>query len=87
MDQRSIGIRELRESLTKVIRDVEAGNTYTVTRDAVAVAVLGPAERTRLERMIASGEATQPVVLDRPIRRRVAPGGLASDVLADDRDE
>jgi prevent-host-death family protein len=81
-----IGVRELRESLTKVLRAVEAGQSYEVTRDSVVVAVLGPADRTRLERMIAHGEASVPVPLDQPIRRRPAPGRSASDFLADDRE-
>ena len=82
-----IGVRELRESLTKVLRAVEAGQSYEVTRDAVVVAVLGPADRSQLERMIASGEASVPVPLDRPIARRSALGRTAGDFLADDREE
>ena len=86
MSQR-IGVRELRESLTKVLRQVEAGKTYEVTRDSVVVAVLGPADQSPLERLTASGEATVPTPLDRPITRRPASGRSASDVLADDRTE
>lgn len=80
-----IGVRELRESLTKVLRSVEAGASYELIRDVVAV--LGPADRSRLERMIASGEASAPVTPDRAINRRPVPGRSASDFLADDREE
>lgn len=84
---RRIGVRELRQSLTKVLRQVEAGESYEVTRDAVVVAVLGPADRSPLERLTASGEASVPTPLDRPIARRPASGRSASDVLSEHRAE
>lgn len=86
MDNR-IGVRELRQSLTTVLRAVEAGQSYEVTRDSVVVAVLGPADRRPLDRMIERGEATAPIPLDRPIRRRGALDRSASEHLAADRDE
>lgn len=82
-----IGVRELRQSLTKVLRAVEAGQRYEVTRDSVVVAVLGPADQSPLDRMIERGEASTPVPLERPIRRRAVAGRSASAHLADDRDE
>lgn len=82
-----IGVRELRETLTRVLRRVESGESYEVTRDAVVVAVLGPADRTVLERMTTSGEASVPTPLDRPLTRLPPSGRTASEILADDRAE
>ncbi len=86
MSQR-IDVSELRESLSEVLRHVEVGESYEVTREAVVIAVISPADRSPPGRLTASGEATVPTPLDRPLARRGVSGRSASDGLADDRVE
>lgn len=81
-----IGIRELRDGLTRILRRVEAGEIVEVTRDERTIAVLAPAGGSRLEAMVASGEAIVGSPLERPITRfRSATGISASDALQADR--
>jgi prevent-host-death family protein len=81
-----IGIRELRDTLTQTIRRVRAGETIEVTHDGEPVAVLSPYRRSRLEQLIASGEVTPGMPLDRPIRRFPVTGPMtASEAIEQDR--
>lgn len=81
-----IGIRELRDGLTNILRRVEGGELVEVTRDDVPIAVLSPMSGSALDIMIASGEAIAAVPPAEPIRPRAATGGvMASDVIQDDR--
>ncbi len=81
-----IGIRELRDTLTATIRRVRAGETLEVTHDGKPVALLSPIRGERLEQLLASGEATEPVPLARPLRRfPVVSGVTAGAALEDDR--
>jgi prevent-host-death family protein len=83
-----MGIRELRDNLTKTIRRVRAGETIEVTHDGEPVALLTPVREDRIERLLARGDITPGVPLDRPIRRLKARGPLtASEILERDRDE
>jgi prevent-host-death family protein len=82
-----MGIRELRDNLTKTIRQVRAGETIEVTHDGEPVALLTPVREDRIERLLARGDITTGVPLDRPIRRLKARGPLTSEILERDRDE
>lgn len=53
-----IGIRALRENLTRTIRQVESGESVEVTRDGKTVALLSPPPRSRLDELIAAGVVT-----------------------------
>lgn len=83
-----MGIRELRDGLTKAIRRVRAGETIEVTHDGVPVAVLAPYEHDVLRRLAAAGRVRLP---DGPLvlPDRVPRSGpmTASEALADDRGE
>ncbi len=82
-----MGIRELRDNLTKTIRRVRAGESIEITHDGEPVALLSPVRRDRLEQLIAAGEVTPGKPLERPIRRFPATGKLtASEILERDRD-
>jgi prevent-host-death family protein len=84
---RRIGIRELRDNLTKTIRRVRAGETIEITHDGEPVAVLSPIREGRIERLLARPDVTPGKPLDRPIRRLRATGPLtASEILERDRD-
>ena len=61
----TVGIRELRQNLSKYLRRVETGETFRVTDRGRQVAVLGPLpeESELVDRLVASGRAT-PALLD-----------------------
>jgi prevent-host-death family protein len=83
-----MGIRELRDSLTKTIRRVRAGETIEITHDGEPVALLSPVRQGRLAQLIAAGEATPGKPLDRPLRRLPVTGPMtASEALERDRSE
>ncbi len=57
----SIGIRELRQRASEILRRVEAGETVEVTDRGRPVALLTPVPQTDgLERLRSDGEATSP---------------------------
>ena len=83
-----MGIRELRDNLTKTIRRVRAGETIEITHDGDPVALLSPLRRNRLEQLIAAGEVTPGKPLDRPLNPRPVTGQMtASEALERDRAE
>jgi prevent-host-death family protein len=53
-----MGIRELRDTLTRTIRRVQAGETIEVTNDGEPVAVIVPYRPSKLDQLIAEGKAT-----------------------------
>ncbi len=72
----TVGIRELREGLSKHIADVRAGHTITVTDHGTPVARITPIdEPTALERLVAEGVVQLPTRSKRP-----APEPLIADV-------
>ena len=85
---RQVGIRELRDNLTRLMRLVRAGESIEVTHDGTPVALISPLPRTRIERLVASGLAT-------PARRPFDPSEIdplpvtgpmtASEALEEDR--
>lgn len=81
-----MGIRELRDSLTKTIRRVRHGETIEITHDGEAVALLTPIRSTAIERLIAEGRVAQPrgpMVL--PVPRQARGQMSASEALQEDR--
>ncbi|MGH3003138.1 MAG: type II toxin-antitoxin system Phd/YefM family antitoxin [Gaiellaceae bacterium] len=80
-----IGIRELRDNLTSTIRRVRAGEAFEITHDGEPVAVLGPVQRSRLDELVATGQATPargPLKL--PRKRYPAIGGRTSAEILDE---
>lgn len=52
-----VGVRELRQRASELLRRVEAGETFEVTDRGRPVAVLGPLrDQSRLDRLRAAGE-------------------------------
>lgn len=83
-----MGIRELRDTLTQTIRRVRRGETIEVTHHGAPVAVLAPVPASRLDRLVAAGEATPGRPLDHLPRRFPVTGAqTASRALEDDRAE
>jgi len=90
MDERRVGVRELRQNLSKYLRRVERGERLEVTEHGRPVAVLAPldAAETPLARLIAAGRAVPPSVdiLDLlPPRGRTST--RTSEALSDERAE
>ncbi|WP_448638624.1 type II toxin-antitoxin system Phd/YefM family antitoxin [Geodermatophilus sp. URMC 63] len=83
---RSVGVRELRDGLSRYLAEVRAGHTVTVTDHGRAVARIVPVDQPGpLERLVAEG-------LVQPARRRerVAPqpvetSGTVSDLVTEQR--
>jgi prevent-host-death family protein len=83
-----MGIRELRDNLTKTIRRVREGESIEITHDGEPVALLSPLPKGRIERLVARGDVSRPQPLTRPIRRaRVTGPVTASEALERDRAE
>jgi len=53
----TIGIKELRDTLTRTIRRVEAGDRVEITRDGKPVALIVPVPADPLSRLVAEGRA------------------------------
>ncbi len=85
-----MGIKELRDSLTQVLRRVEAGERIEVTRDGEPVAAIVPLPEDPLARLIAEGRARPPVrqfrVPDVSCLPR-ARGRSATDALFEGRED
>jgi prevent-host-death family protein len=62
MESRRVGVRELRQTLSKYLRRVERGERLEVTEHGRPVAVLGPlpAADRPLTRLVASGRLSPP---------------------------
>jgi antitoxin (DNA-binding transcriptional repressor) of toxin-antitoxin stability system len=83
-----IGIRELRDTLTTAIRRVRNGDVLEVTHDGEPVAIISPVPDDRVRRLVAGGDVTAPVELDRPLRSFPVTGELtASEAIEEDRSE
>jgi antitoxin (DNA-binding transcriptional repressor) of toxin-antitoxin stability system len=83
-----IGIRELRDTLTATIRRVRNGETLEVTHDGEPVAILAPVRGDRIQQLVAGGDVTPPIPLDKPLRRFPVTGELtASEAIEEDRAE
>lgn len=61
----TIGIKELRDTLTRTIRRVESGDRVEITRDGKPVALIVPVPADPLARLVEEGRA-RPAV--RPFR-------------------
>ncbi len=81
-----VGVRELRQRASELLRRVEAGETFEVTDRGRPIAVLGPLpQRGPLDRLRASGELTPGSASseDFPEPIKLAPGQeRPSSVLA-----
>lgn len=81
-----VGVRELRDRLSRHLADVRAGHTVTITDHGQPIARIVPIARpTRLEQLLAEGKV-------RPARRpkKSAPSpvqtkGAVSDLIAEQR--
>lgn len=85
-----MGIKELRDTLTHVLRRVEAGERVEVTRDGEPVAVIVPYEADPLARLIAEGRARPALHPFRVPARTLKPrpgAPTTTEIIAADRDD
>jgi prevent-host-death family protein len=88
MNDKRVGVRELRQNLSKYLRRVERGERLEVTEHGRPVAVLAPigTPSSPMERLIATGRAMAPTT---DILSLLPPPGrvsmTASEALLDDR--
>jgi prevent-host-death family protein len=85
-----VGIRELRQDLSRYLRRVRAGERLIVTERGRPLAVLAPwaEEGDTIDRLVAEGRARRGaggLLSVRPLRRAVSRD--ASDALAEERAE
>jgi prevent-host-death family protein len=82
----SIGVRELRDGLSRHLAQVRAGHIITVTDHGVPVARIVPiGVPTALERLVADGRVAPAKQPKRPAGRRVKTAGPVSDLVAEQR--
>jgi prevent-host-death family protein len=82
-----MGIRELRDTLTSVIRRVQGGETIEVTHHGRPVALLAPVPDDRIARLVATDDVTpasRPLDLSAPLLP-VTGEMTASEAIEDDR--
>jgi prevent-host-death family protein len=89
MDQR-VGVRELRQDLSRFLRRVRSGERLTVTEHGRPVAVLAPwaDESDALQRLVSEGRLRRGsgrLLEIRPLPRSTSRDG--SDALQDQREE
>jgi prevent-host-death family protein len=86
----TIGIRELRDTLTQVLRRVEGGERVEVTRDGDPIAAIVPLAEDPLASLLAEGRARPPLRpfqspdIDRLPRAR---SRSASEILLEGRED
>jgi prevent-host-death family protein len=81
-----IGVRALRDSLSRYLDEVKAGRTVTVTEHGKPIARIVPIEEmSPLERLIAEGRATPPTAVKRPRPRPIKGTGGVSDLVIEER--
>ena len=81
-----VGIRELRDGLSRHLADVRAGRTVTVTDHGRPVARIVPVEQpTTLERLIAEGAVQPARAPKRPAPDPLQVGGSVTELIPDQR--
>lgn len=82
----NVGVRELRDGLSRHLAQVRAGHSVTVTDHGVPVARIVPVGTpSALERLIADGRVTAAKTPKRPTARRITGTGTVSDLVAEQR--
>ena len=80
-----VGVRELRDGLSRYLADVRAGRELTVTDHGVAVARIVPVGAGTLDELIAAGRVTAPRRPKTRAPRPVRAQGQVSDLISDQR--
>lgn len=82
----NVGVRELRDGLSRHLAQVKAGHSVTVTDHGVPVARIVPVGApSAFEQLIAEGRITLAKKPKRPAGRRVRGAGIVSDLVTEQR--
>jgi len=82
----SIGVRELRDTLSRQLAEVQAGHIITVTDHGRPIARIVPiGVPTKLEQLIADGKVTPATVRKGPRPQPVSAAGTVSDLIDQQR--
>lgn len=83
---REVGIRELRDHLSRYVAAVRDGDEIVVTDHGTAVARLVPLAQPRaIDRLIAAGIVTPAINPDGPLPTPIKVKGTVSDLVAEQR--
>lgn len=86
MEVVEVGIRALRDGLSRYLAEVRGGHVVTVTDHGKVIARILPAgEPTALERLIAEGRVSPAERRKRPAPLPVDAAGTVSDLVAEQR--
>ena len=81
-----IGVRELRDTLSRQLAEVRAGHVVTVTDHGVPIARIMPVGRlSRLEELRAQGKITSATSRRQPLADPVDIGGNVTDLIDEQR--
>ena len=81
-----VGVRELRDSLSRHLAEVRAGRVVTVTDHGRPIARIVPVDRpTRLEQLRAEGRVQAARIRKRPAPQPVSSSGTVSDLVGKQR--
>jgi prevent-host-death family protein len=81
-----VGVRALRDGLSKHLAEVRKGHTVTVTDHGRPIARIVPMDQpTALERLVAEGRVQRPARPKRPAPPPLRTAGTVSDLVADQR--
>ena len=86
MSSATVGIKELRDTLSRQLAAVRDGRTVTVTDHGRPIARIVPVESpTRLERLRAEGRVTPARSAKRPLPEPVLAEGSVVDLISEQR--
>ncbi|MEU6645870.1 type II toxin-antitoxin system prevent-host-death family antitoxin [Saccharomonospora sp. NPDC046836] len=81
-----IGIRELRDGLSRHLAEVRKGHTVTITDHGTVIARIVPADQPNaLERLIAEGRVRPAARRKRPAPEPIKTAGSVSELVAEQR--
>jgi prevent-host-death family protein len=80
-----VGVRALRDGLSKHLAEVKRGRTVTVTEHGRAIARIVPAGETVMDRLIAEGRVRPAQRRKGPAPRPVTARGTVSDLVREQR--
>jgi prevent-host-death family protein len=82
----NVGVRELRDKLSRHLAAVRGGRTVTVTDHGQPIARIVPVDApTALERLIAEGRVSPATRRKRPAPEPIVTTGAVSDLVDDQR--
>jgi prevent-host-death family protein len=82
----NVGVRELRDGLSRHLAEVRAGHIVTVTDHGRPVARIVPVDAPNaLERLVADGRVELARAKKRPAPKPIKTGATVSDLIGDQR--